>query len=160
MRSWRLTKYDPARRDARGAFLGDDWTSLSDVGRTFEGRVLTPETYARVEQAHVDTVLAFHAACGAPPLRVHDLERTGDIPTAPWLAEGALLDAAALPDAVRACLREEAWCRLAADDGACHVHFGYDYYVYLLGDAPPDTTRAVAERNGLFFEPFASPYLE
>lgn len=159
MRSWRLTKYDPARRDARGAFLGDDWTSISDIGRTFDGRVLTPEAYARVEQAHVDTVLAFHAACGAPPLRVHDLERTGAV-APPWLVEGALLETAALPDAVRACLREQAWCRLRSDDGACHVHVGYDYYLYLVGNADPAPARAIAERHGLFLEPYPSPYLE
>jgi hypothetical protein len=38
----RVTKYDPALRvGGRGAFTGDDWTSVSDVGRTFDGVVLT-----------------------------------------------------------------------------------------------------------------------
>jgi hypothetical protein len=40
----RVTKYDPALRDERGGFTGDDWTSVSDVGGLFSGRVLTLQT--------------------------------------------------------------------------------------------------------------------
>jgi hypothetical protein len=36
----RVTKYDPTLRvGRRGGFTGDDWTTLSDVGGTFGGRM-------------------------------------------------------------------------------------------------------------------------
>jgi hypothetical protein len=33
MASYRVTKYDPSKRDENGRYMGDDWTSVSDVGQ-------------------------------------------------------------------------------------------------------------------------------
>lgn len=35
---FRVTKYDPSLRAEGGAYFGDDWTSINDIGRTFRGR--------------------------------------------------------------------------------------------------------------------------
>ena len=42
---WRVTRYDPARRDERGAYRDDTWTSISDVGNVFDNQELTIEEY-------------------------------------------------------------------------------------------------------------------
>jgi hypothetical protein len=55
---WRVTRYDPARRDERGAYRGETWTSISDVGKVFEGHKLTIDEYERVETAYVDAFVA------------------------------------------------------------------------------------------------------
>jgi len=41
---YRVTKYDPAWRDASGAYIVDEWTSVTDIGRAFGGR---PDSHAR-----------------------------------------------------------------------------------------------------------------
>jgi hypothetical protein len=45
---YRVTKYDPENRDAEGNYLIDEWTSFSDVGRTFSGKELTEQEYFQV----------------------------------------------------------------------------------------------------------------
>jgi hypothetical protein len=51
MISWRVTKYKPDFRDERGAYLRDEWTSLSEVGKSFGGVKLTFEEYRKIEDA-------------------------------------------------------------------------------------------------------------
>jgi hypothetical protein len=50
MFEYRVTKYDPAHRAASGAYR-DEWTSFSDIGRSFGGVILTVEQYQRIEDA-------------------------------------------------------------------------------------------------------------
>jgi hypothetical protein len=75
--SYRITKFDPALRNADGAYLSADWTSSSDVGREFNGVVLTESEYARVEDAYITTAVRFFEECGIDSLTVTSLESTG-----------------------------------------------------------------------------------
>ena len=59
MIEYRVTKYDPVLRDATGAYTSDDWTAVTDIGCAFGGVILTEDEYRRVEQAYVDSALAF-----------------------------------------------------------------------------------------------------
>ncbi|MFZ5897295.1 MAG: hypothetical protein ACOY0T_39930 [Myxococcota bacterium] len=40
------------------------------------------------------------------------------------------------------------------------IHFGYDFYVYLVGMPMTSQTRDIASTSGLFVEPFRSPYVD
>ena len=70
----RVTKYDPALRDERGAFTGDDWTSVSDVGGTFGGKLLTLHRYLDVEAQHLQVVAAFLDEAGVEAMHVRGPE--------------------------------------------------------------------------------------
>jgi hypothetical protein len=59
---------------------------------------------------------------------------------------------------LRLALREELWCQLRSPRRA-YLHFGYDYYVYLAVPNHCPQAIASAHNNGLFVEPFTSPYL-
>ncbi len=165
MQSWRLSKYAPSRRDATGRFLDEDWTSVHDIGREVQGCKLGVEEYLRVEDAYVRTVISFHAEAGAPLLFARGVERTGPdsgVPGEGLLApppEDQPIRPEELPLMLRSCLREILWCRLEAEESTCLIHFGYEYYVYLVGADLAAGTRAVAQAGGLFLEPFRSPYL-
>ena len=74
MFEYRVTKYDPAFRNAQGAYSGDDWTSISDIGKTFAGEILTRDEYQRVEDAYITVALAFIREAGIPMLTVTGLE--------------------------------------------------------------------------------------
>jgi hypothetical protein len=56
---YRVTKYDPAFRDARGAYTRVEWTSVGDIGTSFGGVVLTEAEYQRVEDAYIAAALGF-----------------------------------------------------------------------------------------------------
>jgi hypothetical protein len=163
---WRVTKYDPERRDDRGAFLDDDWTSISDIGNSYGGTALTLAEYLATEDRYVASALAFLRESGIPRLVVEDLEVAAPSAKAQELGlsplsppeEGARLDADGVADVVRMALREDIWCRLEAP-GRFFIHFGYDYYMYVGSRA--DLPAAVAEtrRLGLYVELFPSPHL-
>src|SRR4051812_49375725 len=59
MYQYRVTKYDPAKRDRWGAYPEDEWISQCQIGQAFGGVVLTAAEYQRVENAYVTAALAF-----------------------------------------------------------------------------------------------------
>ena len=50
-----IVKYQPQYYKDR-VYTKNEWISVSDIGRSFDGEVLTKEEYLRVESAYVDTV--------------------------------------------------------------------------------------------------------
>lgn len=155
MHRFRVTKYDPAFRTAAGAYQKEEWTSFSDVGRSFSGTTLSREDYLRVESAYVDAAAAFLAEDRSPELRVVGLEIRGDHPGVP--AEGSLTTREDFPSICRSILRGDFWCKLEADGR--FVHFGWDYYMYVGVLHPCESAISKAKSLGLFVEDFDSPYL-
>lgn len=153
MLEYRITKYDPAYRDPTGAYVLDTWTSRSDIGKVFNGALLTHEEYERVEQAYIATAVAFLQESGCTALTVNSLAFHC---TGLWHSDGDRLRLPQIAEAIRDMLREEFWCRLESSDA--FVHFGYDYYMYLGVPKDCPNAAAFAYANGLFVEPFESPY--
>jgi hypothetical protein len=151
---YRVTKYDPALRDLDGRYLREEWTSAGDIGRLFDGVVLTREEYLRVEDAHVETVLAFLREAGCGCLLAVGVENHGGSPSAP--AEADRQAGAQLGETIRRLLRGEFWCRL--EGNGCFLHVGYDYYLYVGVPSPCPQAYLLASHLGLFVEEFASPY--
>jgi hypothetical protein len=153
MYEYRVTKYDPALRDETGAFRGDDWTAVSDVGRSYGGVVFTRKEYDRVERAYVKAGLAFLREGGVMSVRVEQLETLPDHP--PQLQESCVLHVDQLSDVIARILREEFWCNLEGDNG--YLHFGYDYYLYIGVPQRCPVAEAFAKELGLFVESLAVP---
>ncbi|MEA2510692.1 MAG: hypothetical protein QOJ59_179 [Thermomicrobiales bacterium] len=169
MYQWRVTKYDPRRRDRRGRYRGDDWTAASDVGGAFDGQTLSLEDYLSVEDQYVATAMHFLRESGLDGLMVVDLEsRSPDslpdesplpdvLSAGPPLAEGQRLSGADLERAIRLNLRSLLWCKLE-EPGRFFIHFGHDYYMYIGSAVPCPESIAFAHRVGLFVEEMESPY--
>ena len=153
---YRVTKYDPALRDASGAYTGDDWTSISHIGRAFGGERLTLSTYLDVEARHLAVVASFLEESGTSSVVAEGVEDSLDTFR---VSEGAELSLVEAVEAVRQLLREEGWCRLV-DGDRFYIHVGYDYYLYVGTEEPCDQSVALAEEKGLFVDrEFPSPYL-
>lgn len=150
---YRITKYDPALRRGRGAFGGEDWISVSEIGEEFGGRRLTTSDYLAVEAAHLVTATAFAEEAGVESLVVQSLLHGGGY------REGQTVTLLEAAEVVRALLRESLDCALVAKDRV-HIHVGYDYYMYVGSDrACPRSVRR-AHDLGLFVdEDFPSPQL-
>jgi hypothetical protein len=151
---YRVTKYDPRYRDARGAYRRNEWTSVADVGRAFDGVVLTREEYDCVESAYVESALAFVRESGVSNLNIAGLETHRGFPFRYQEGTRLFLDEAG--EVLRRVLREEVWCRLEAP--AAFVHVGYDYYMYVGVARLTPLADQLARRLGLVVEPFKSPY--
>lgn len=153
---YRVTKYDPAKRDVSGAFLEDDWTSITDIGKTFGGTVLTEDGYLRTERAYEQAAASFMREAGIASLTVTGLENVSRFPEAP--AEGSILPLEDVEPVLRALLRGKYWCRLQAPGGFIHV--GHDYYMYLGVPAACPGAERMSRDSGLYVEAVRSPYAE
>jgi hypothetical protein len=166
MHTYRLTKYDPRRREPDGAYLKDDWTSIADIGQVIAGAIFTQEQYLAVEAAHVQTVIRLCHRAGVDSLSVSDLERRnttlmrdlddGVLERCSEVSNGMSVAQQQLEHVIRGCLREYIWCRLF-DSAGSYIHFGYDYYVYV---GLPEAADPGSIAPGLFLEECESPYLE
>jgi hypothetical protein len=156
MIEYRVTKYDPSLRDARGAYTADEWTSVADIGRVFGGVVLTDSEYQRVEQAYISSAIAFLREGGLNSLKVEGLENHKGL--ALVFDEGSVISLEHVGDVIRQILREAFWCRLEGRSG--FVHFGWDYYMYIGVPHRCPSAEQLAEELGLHPEEFASPYNE
>ena len=151
----RVTKYDPALRDERGAFAGDDWTAVSDVGSTFNGELLTLHKYLEVEARYLCAVAAFLAEADIEAMTVLDVE---SYEARWWPEDGESLTRLESVDIVREMLRHRGFCRLEAPRDV-YVHVGDDYHLYVGGNVSCRQTLKVAAEASLFVdEDFTSPY--
>ena len=155
MNQYRITKYNPKFRNSTGAYMKPEWTSMSDIGSSFDGVTLRKQDYLSTESAYIESVMRFISEDQISALRAVGVENRKEALTPD---EGHLIAASGLPEIIRSILREEFWCRLEIDDR--FIHFGYDYYVYIGVKSRCEASIRSAHTHGLFVEPFASPYLE
>ena len=153
MLQYRITKYNPAHRDASGAYLAEDWTSRSEIGQSFGNVLLTSKAYQAVEDAYVSVAEAFLKEAGVTKLAVKGLEFHGDKPP---VSEGESLAVQQVSGVIRAVLRERFWCRLEGE--GAFVHVGYDYYMYVGISRDCPHAYAAAKARNLYVEEFDSPY--
>jgi hypothetical protein len=154
MQHYRVTKYDPARRDVSGAYPTDDWTSHSEIGQSFGGDTLTEGRYVAVESAYIESAAAFLKEAGVRELEVVGLDNAG----ARSPPEGAVIPVERVPVVLRSLLREEYWCKL--ESKSAFIHVGWDYYMYIGVLKPCPLAESIAQSRGLFVEQFRSPYAE
>jgi hypothetical protein len=156
----RITKYDPRYRNEHGHYLREEWTSVSEIGRVFEGQLFTHEEYRRVERRYVQAAHALLASC--EQIVLLGVEKHGQAPNrhaAPtlfqaWqtLQEGAVIRSADLGSLIELLLQEYAWCYLVDYTKRLKLEFGYDYYMYVRYDYLAPETLAYIEQLGLFVE--------
>jgi hypothetical protein len=157
---YKVTKYDPSYYGGPGgAYTKDEWTSISDIGESFDGVVLTQDEYERVESLYLEAVRIGAEASGVERLQVVGLELYDE--PGPGLVDEQWY---AFDEAVEICrglLRESGyWCRLENDD-QFYVHVGYDYYMYVGANVDLRPHWAALEAAGLFIEEgYPSPYAD
>ena len=152
MQEFRVCKYDPQYR-VDGVYKRNEWTSFSDVGRSFDGTVLMEDEYLQVEQNHIEFLCRLADREGDLPLTITTLEIYDASCT--W-QDGQQLTQAEMPQLIRSILREQCWCRLQSDH--FFIHFGRDYYIYVGCSFTQEAISQLAGEYSLFAEPMRSPY--
>jgi hypothetical protein len=147
--SYRIAKYRFLDAQNRLRSGEGDWTSFADVGEK-----VSIEDYLAVESKYLSTLLMVCEALNVDRLQVVELE---DAEGASGLQDGEWLELQRIEAAARSVLREEWWCKFRG--GEIEVHFGYDFYMYMV--APVDISEQLMRRAdvGLFIQEFRSPYI-
>lgn len=73
-----IVKYPPSGYNKDGIYTSDDWTSISDVGKSFNGKILTVKDYLKVEGQYVNTVLMIMSALDCEYLAIEYIEINQD----------------------------------------------------------------------------------
>jgi len=149
MNEYRVTKYNPSKRDEWGHYLDkDEWTDFCEVGKK-----VSIEAYEIVETAYINSAIEFLSDSGIETLQVVGLE---DYQQNGLYKEGETIQVGSLEPVLRSLLRNEFWCRLESKLG--FIHIGWDFYMYIGICKISKAVIHNAEKRGLFVEPFISPY--
>ena len=170
---YRITKYNPAHRDAQGAYLPDEWTSCSDIGRIFDGKKLAAEEYLAVEDTYIDAIRLIAELNGCTLFRVRQLERLfsvwetsrkmkrlglpltqEELETYRAVDLQSTFTMEAALSLSRMILRELLWATLYDAEEKVSFTFGYDYYLYADCPLLPDEVIQQIESRGLFVEEY------
>lgn len=166
MNKWRITKYNPIFRNPDGLYIKEDWSTIWEIGKTFNGRKITIEDYLNLENDYANTALDLLSSAGLDRLRVKELSKTFD--TIPHLStpiiekpikliENNWLDVNDIEKVIKMMLREAVHCKLVYPY-KFYVHIGWDFYMYI--GANLDKTRAenIVTNHSLYLEDSESPY--
>ena len=170
MVSYRITKYNPAKRNEQGHYLDDsEWTAISDIGNP-DYNNLTYEEYEKIESAYVHAIQSIMRDHNFDFLIVDSLEfynkkedfnnfecsgRLKNISIdfeveLEKLDNGLKLNLLEIDKIIRLILRETVWMLLVNDH--FEVRFGYDYYMYVTSETIKTSTIKQIENSGLFVE--------
>lgn len=169
MHNYRITKYDPENRNRYGIYEKNEWTSYSDIGKVFDEKKLSFETYIAVENAYICAVKKILCEMKKKYIILEELEKNtypqrddrfdDDMCEAfSTLGNNREIMVSDLEPYLRLILREVIWGKLIQKD--LYVHFGYDYCMYFGTPAVIKDSIIDIEENGLYLEEnIRSPYL-
>jgi hypothetical protein len=157
----RITKYNPENREENGSYKSDEWTSISDIGKDFNGIKFEYPDYISTEDKYISAILEF---CNY--FDIHDFEIRNLELREPKTWDKYSLDLREsfeelkgkktilkkeLGNIARLILREYLWCDLENNDKG--IHFGYDYYMYFnTGTKIPQELKNKIEIIGLYVD--------
>ena len=159
--AYRITKYNPDNRDENGSYKVDEWTSISDIGKEFNGIGFTYDDYISIEEKYISSIREF---CNYFDLKEFEIKNLEWYDRDKWskyslhlkglfkeLPNKKTISIDELVDLSRLILREYVWCDLESDDKG--IHFGYDYYMYLdIGKELPEELKIEIQNIGLYVE--------
>jgi hypothetical protein len=170
MKKYRITKYDPAKRNEKGHYLDStEWTSISDIGKA-EYNSPTYSDYEKIENSYVESINEILKINQILELEISGLESYNtkqdfeefkknerlinlevnyetEIKT---LTEGTIVKVSSISKFVRLILRETIWMKLLSPK--CNLEFGYDYYMYVQCKELSKKTIKTIEGLGLYVE--------
>lgn len=155
----RVTKYNPSHRDQQGRFVKNEWTSFSDVGKMFEGRLFTISDYEFAESNYIKAVNIFLVEKNVKSVAIEQLEKNGldenmdDTMKEEYLRiqDGDAILLGNLPTVLKLILREYIWAKLVSDTGIS-ITFGYDFYMYFHSTNEIFRGKEQIQALGLFVE--------
>lgn len=168
--NYRITKYDPYKRDRNGKYDENEWTSLSDLINEMQFNKAI-DIYLKVENKFIELYSYILSESNIEKMIISSLEINNnydkeyldritynvDINILKTLKNGKTIDKAEILGVIRLSLREIIWCKL--NWNLVYIHFGYDYYTYIGGITIANGLINSALENAIYIEEYDSPYL-
>jgi hypothetical protein len=162
MKQYRITKYNPTYRNNEGHYTIDEWTSISDIGKSYDGNVFSLSQYIDVEKKYIEAITLLMICNNVDSFVISGLEKCSDESDRQSMykniQEGDSIEISEIPHISKLILREKMWCRLEAP--FMFVHFGYDYYMYIGFTQECKYAIDKIVEMVLFVEEYKSPYLD
>lgn len=148
MNNVRISKYIDNNYKENG-----DWTSISDIGKKFNNKILTRREYLSVENQYLNCVDKILLLSDQSYLTINSFEHYKRVP---W-KDNQKIEMNKINRFLRDCLREKCWARLIGND--FYLHIGYDFYLYIGTSLDMNSIVKIVKENNLFCEKMISPYL-
>lgn len=163
MYTYSITKYKKYKTQS------NDWTSISDIGKVWNGTILTNDIYAKIEDAYVDSIIDVLNFLEIESLKMEhifkwknlkddiagevykDLYTEEIFKTYNNINEEVPIYREQVGNIVRLLLREDIGGHLYCED-KIHVYIGYDLEMGIKVFKPIDSIRQRIEDKGLLVE--------
>ena len=147
-----ISKYDIKYRNELGVYLRDDWTSFFDIGKVWEGELLTREEYERVEKNYLDALRDIAQFVVSNAFEINSIEMW-DYDTShlgfPFV-NGSIINLEQCLTLAKDIIREKVWCKIESEK--LNIYCEYDYYIYISFEGDLDTVKAIIKKYDLFWE--------
>lgn len=170
MYKYEITKYNPIFRDEKRRYLKEDWTAISDIGKSYEGGTLTIDGYKQVEDSYIKAIELIMEYLEIPFLSIDHVSRSFSFETFMELNKNFRelysqeileiyndvknldkLDNEKLNAYCRLLLREDIGSEVFYP-GKMKVYIGYDYLMGIHTSKSIDSLIPMIEQLGLFVE--------
>ncbi len=152
MNTFRVSKYDNQFRH-NGIYQKNEWTSISDIGRLFDGVEFSVIEYERTENNYLKFITKICGQLGVNRMQIVGYE---DYLKLCSYHEGQILETVSeICNVAKDCLRENCWCKLVSPK-LC-IQFGYEYYLYVSSSLELETMNRIVQDFHLFVENTDSP---
>ncbi|MBE6586008.1 MAG: hypothetical protein E7645_05710 [Ruminococcaceae bacterium] len=131
-----------------GIYQKDEWTSFSDVGKTYDDVTFTMEAYLDTEKRYTNLVLSIIEIQGVSSVTLGYLENPRHLS---WKHHQKLISTE-IEAFMRDSLRETCWGQITANDFIWEA--GYDYYIHVGCSLDQATMANMTLSYGLFVEPW------
>jgi hypothetical protein len=171
MKLYQITKYNPVYRNLYGPYQIYDWSSITDIGKIFDDKVLDMVEYFTTESMYIKAVKLIVNEQSIHRLYVNGFEKNYKIADFyqtikkypdyypdqlieifKTVKDGCELSSEDAYDLCRLVLREHLFCKMNSRDRGFIITFGYDYSMRIIcRELRKETINAVRD-SGLFVE--------
>ena len=162
-----ITKYNPIYRNKLGHFQRDEWTSISDIGKVYNGKIFTYSDYEHFEDLYLKAIFNLMSFFGSKEIKIihlfkysqeeyfdhYDNKNLYDVFNS-LKKNDVITDLSLIEKLIKLRLRELiAELEILIDeDSNSKILFGFDYYMYLQTRTDKDllSIKQKIEDLGLF----------
>jgi len=165
---YRITKYNPIYRDKDGAYLKDEWTAISDIGKSYGEIKLTCIQYLKVEGRYLKALELILSKIDLNLITINEIEKyfykVNNSLVKNLYDENMKILFNKLSDnycfttkeelmnAIKLILREHLWGKIVVKNSNFKIEFGNDLYVYLNSEELPKELIQSLTNIGVFVE--------
>lgn len=145
MQTFRVTKYNPLMRTQEGFYLIDEWTSISDIGKNYNGKKFEIKEYIETEGKYIKVIVDYANFYKLENFVIRNFIKVGLssneiiqsfyskelIRQYEVINENMTFSIVDLPQIMKLLLREDIYGKIVGLGTRFTIEFDYDYYMYV-----------------------------